>query len=241
MRDQLVFGAMQRYDPDGWGSAGIQNAEAEYNGTTVPPAIEEITINTEETTESDMKSNPFTFSPSDYKNGASFDTYCWSQSQKDLEVHVKLPSDLKAAKRLSVDIKPQFIKISGKLKPDQQIILEGNLIQRIKHNEAVWTIDHDTLIISCDKTKELWWERLFKGEPEIDTSKLDCERYIDELPEDSQVAIEKLRFQQLASDQKKQLQSPEQTKTMERLKIAWDAEGSPFKGQPFDPSIVQMS
>jgi len=34
---------------------------------------------------------------------------------------------------------------------------------------------------------------------------------------------------------------PEQTKTLERLKKAWDAEGSPFKGQPFDPSMVRMS
>ncbi|EDW83778.1 uncharacterized protein Dwil_GK13789 [Drosophila willistoni] len=241
MRDQLVFGALQRYDTDAWSSAGNQDAEVEDNGPTVPPAIEEITINTEETSESEMKSKHLSFSPSDCKNGACFDTYCWSQSQKDLEVYVKLPPDLKAAKQLSVDIKSHFIKVSGKFKPDQQIILEGNLSQRIKHNEAVWTIDQDTLIISCDKTKELWWDRLFEGQPEIDTTKLDCERYIDELPEDSQVAIEKLRVQQLASDQKKQLQSPEQTKTMERLKIAWDAEGSPFKGQPFDPSIVQMS
>lgn len=32
----------------------------------------------------------------------------------------------------------------------------------------------------------------------------------------------------------------EQIKQQEILRKAWDAEGSPFKGQPFDPNIVQF-
>lgn len=76
---------------------------------------------------------------------------------------------------------------------------------------------------------------MFENDDEIDIKKLDCERYIDELPEDSQLAIEKLRVQQMAADKQKdsalQPEDPEQK----------DAEGSPFKGQPFDPSVVRMS
>lgn len=99
--------------------------------------------------------------------------------------------------------------------------------------------------MSTDKAKERWWDRLFENDAEIDIKKLDTERYIDELPEDSQLAIEKLRVQQMAADKQResglQPEDPEQAKTLERLRKAWDAEGSPFKGQPFDPSVVRMS
>lgn len=101
------------------------------------------------------------------------------------------------------------------------------------------------LFLSADKVKERWWDRLFESDDEIDIKKLDCERYIDELPEDSQLAIEKLRVQQMAADQQQnralQADDSQQVKTLERLRKAWDADGSPFKGQPFDPSMVRMS
>lgn len=32
----------------------------------------------------------------------------------------------------------------------------------------------------------------------------------------------------------------EQRKQHEMLRKAWDAEGSPFKGSPFDPSAIQF-
>ncbi|XP_017076563.1 nudC domain-containing protein 3 [Drosophila eugracilis] len=255
MRDQILYGAMQRYDPD----CLLQTMTAEDgatgdDGAVAPPAIEEVTIESEDlisTKDTILNENPQpqktideqTFSASDYKNGAVFENHCWSQTLKDVELQVRLPKDLQAAKKLNILIKAQQIKVSSKLNT-QIIILEGNLSQRIKHNEAVWTIDQNRLIISCDKSKELWWERLFEGDPEIDAKKIDCERYIDELPEDTQATIEKLRFQQLAADKAQseiQSSNPEQNKTLDRLRSAWDAEGSPFKGQPFDPSIVRMS
>ncbi|XP_016951554.1 nudC domain-containing protein 3 [Drosophila biarmipes] len=255
MRDQILYGAMQRYDPDCvLQTMTAEGGALEDDGETAPPAIEEVVLESEDVSpmevespkknlESQKSNEEITFSPSDYKNGAVFDTHCWSQTLKDLEMHILLPKDLQAAKKLSILIKAQHIKVSSKQSPEI-IILEGNLSQRIKHNEAVWTIDQNRLIISCDKSKELWWERLFEGDPEIDPKKIECERYIDDLPEDTQATIEKLRVQQLAADKEQselQASNPEQAKTLERLRTAWDAEGSPFKGQPFDPSIVRMS
>lgn len=42
--------------------------------------------------------------------------------------------------------------------------------------------------------------------------------------------------------QRKQMGLPttEEEQQMEMLKKAWDAEGSPFKGQPFDPSKFNL-
>ncbi|KAH8351070.1 hypothetical protein KR084_002584 [Drosophila pseudotakahashii] len=252
MRDQILYGAMQRYDPDCW--LQTMTAEGGDDGETAPPAIEEVILESGDLLHKEAKGSKKNlpsqksneeamFSLSDYKNGALFETHCWSQTLKDVEMHVRLPKDLQAAKNLSILIQAQHIKVSSKQSPEI-VILEGNLSQRIKHNEAVWTIDQNQLLISCDKSKELWWERLFEGDPEIDAKKIECERYIDDLPEDTQATIEKLRVQQLTADKEQydiQKSNPEQAETLERLKTAWDAEGSPFKGQPFDPSIVRMS
>ncbi|KAH8369478.1 hypothetical protein KR009_012092 [Drosophila setifemur] len=247
MRDQILYGAMQRYDPDCWLQTMAPQDGAD--GELAPPAVEEVTVGSGESSEpafcptEQKPKTEGTFSHSDYKNGAVFATHCWSQTLKDVELQVNLPSDLQTAKKLNILIKAELVKVSSKVQPEK-IILEGNLSQRIKHNEAIWTIDHNRLIISCDKFKELWWERLFEGDPEIDAKQIDCERYIDDLPEDTQATIEKLRMQQIAADKAQnelQTSDPEQAKTMNRLRSAWDAEGSPFKGQPFDPSIVKMS
>ncbi|XP_016976566.2 nudC domain-containing protein 3 [Drosophila rhopaloa] len=254
MRDQILYGAMQRYDPDCW----LQTMTAEDgatgdDGETAPPAIEEVILASKEA-QKEVKSTirmvlqpkrkeETTFSPSDYKNGSVFETHCWSQTLKDMEIQVHLPKDLEAAKKLNILIKAQHIKVSSKLSPEV-VIVEGNLSERIKHNEAVWTIDQNRLLISCDKAKELWWERLFESDPKIDVKKIKCERYIDDLPEDTQATIEKLRVQQLEADKEQneiRTSNPEQVITMDRLRTAWDVEGSPFKGQPFDPSIVRMS
>ncbi|XP_034480819.1 nudC domain-containing protein 3 [Drosophila innubila] len=252
MRDQILYGAMQRYDPECWLQTMSAESGIDDSGINAPPAISEITVETDEQrlqakpAEADVSTSKTrrSFEPGDYKNGAAFEHHCWSQTLKDLELHVKLPGNLQSAKQLSIDIKAQQVKVCSKMDATQ-VILEGVLSQRIRHNDAVWSIENGTLLICCDKAKERWWDRLFEGDNEIDIKKLDCERYIDELPEDSQLAIEKLRVQQMTADQQQktalQTTDPEQNKTLERLKKAWDAEGSPFKGQPFDPSMVQMS
>ncbi|KAH8405300.1 hypothetical protein KR222_003156 [Zaprionus bogoriensis] len=252
IRDQILYGAMQRYDPDCWLQTMSAESGADETGTVAPPAVAEVTVQTEEQRTECRAAKPNgvagnierSFDASDYKNGAAFEKHCWSQTLKDLELHIRLPAGLQTAKQLSICIKAQQVKICSKAAPEQ-IILEGAFSQRIRHNEAVWSIEDGNLLICCDKAKERWWDRLFETDAEIDIKKLDCERYIDELPEDSQLAIEKLRVQQMAADQRQHNallpEDPEQAKTLERLRKAWDAEGSPFQGQPFDPSMVRMS
>ncbi|EDV96969.1 nudC domain-containing protein 3 isoform X2 [Drosophila grimshawi] len=246
MRDQILYGAMLRYDPECWLQTMTAESGISGSGEDAPPAIQEISVQTEENRSSTKSSKAIKipgFEPVDFKNGAAFEHHCWSQTLSDLEIHVQLPREIKTYKQLCIDIKAQQIKVSSRASPEH-VILEGLLSQRIKHTDALWSIEDGRLLISCDKAKERWWERLFDGDDDIDIKKLDCERYIDELPQDSQLAIEKLRVQQMTADQQQsslQATDPEQAKTLERLRIAWDAEGSPFKGQPFDPSVVRMS
>ncbi|XP_011207443.2 nudC domain-containing protein 3 [Bactrocera dorsalis] len=260
VREQILFGAMQRYDPD----CKLNNLAADSNendGLYAPPAIEEVEIETEEV---DMEQKAVTnlsettksceiitpknntrkvdFAANDYKNGACFAEYCWSQTLTEVELHVKLPADLQTAKSICIDIKPDRISVHSRNDPKNTVI-HGQISTRYKHNDAVWTITEGKLTISMDKGKEMWWERFFTSEDPIDTKKIDCERYIDDLPEDSQAAIQKLRVQQMEQDivNNGQEINDSEKNTMERLRMAWDAEGSPFKGQPFDPSVVKFS
>ena len=55
---------------------------------------------------------------------------------------------------------------------------------------------------------------------------------------ETQGAIRKIMFDQ----HQKRLGKPtsDEMKNEDMLRAAWDAEGSPFKGQPFDPSMVNM-
>ncbi|XP_011195872.1 nudC domain-containing protein 3 [Zeugodacus cucurbitae] len=259
VRERLLFGAMQRYDP----KCKLNNLTADSNendGLYAPPAIEEVEVETEEIpmeheeepnsvqTQNNVesitpKSNAknVDFAASDYKNGACFTVYCWSQTLAEVELHVKLPTDLQTAKLICIDIKRDRISVHSRKEP-KNVVVSGQVYGQFKHNDAVWTITEGKLTVSLDKGKEVWWEKFFTTEDTIDVKKIDCERYIDELPEDSQAAIQKLRVQQIEEDINKEQEISDCEKdTMERLRIAWNAEGSPFKGQPFDPSVVKFS
>ncbi|XP_054735060.1 nudC domain-containing protein 3 [Anastrepha obliqua] len=261
VREQILFGAMQRYDPE----CKLNNLVAEStedDGIYAPPAVEEVEVETEEmhtdlgkddnssqqskdlNTAAAPKLQGTDFAAADYKNGSCFKNYCWSQTLSEVELHVKLPSDLKSAKSISIDVKPDQISVQSRLNLND-ILVNGQISNRCKHNDAVWTITDGKLSISLDKTKEIWWEKFFTTEDPIDVKKIDCERYIDELPEDSQAAIHKLRTQQLEQDGMNTEQATtdidSKDSTLERLRTAWDAEGSPFRGQPFDPSVVKFS
>ncbi|KAL3238789.1 hypothetical protein MRX96_021820 [Rhipicephalus microplus] len=74
----------------------------------------------------------------------------------------------------------------------------------------------DHVLINLEKATELWWERLLVNEPKIN---IPCHR-------PNQAAGRK---------------TPQEEKVENLLREAWDKDGSPFKGQPFDPSIINMS
>ncbi len=49
--------------------------------------------------------------PADTYNGALRDTYAWSQTLKDVDIKVFVPSNVKTAKQLTVEIKPEYVKV----------------------------------------------------------------------------------------------------------------------------------
>lgn len=93
-------------------------------------------------------------------------------------------------------------------------------------------------LLRPDKKREIWWKRLFLEETEIDLGKVDPSRPMEDLPEETQANLERIRW----DEQQKMEGKPtsDQLQQIDMLKKAWDAEGSPFKGTSFDPSILQF-
>lgn len=101
------------------------------------------------------------------------------------------------------------------------------------------TVIKFVLLLFSDKSKEIWWKKLFDHEPDINVNKIDCSRPIDELSEETQMDLERIQW-----DEQQKLNgnlTSEQLQQQKMLRKAWDVEGSPFKGTPFDPSSVQFA
>ena len=101
---------------------------------------------------------------------------------------------------------------------------------------------------------ERWWENLLIDEKKINLKHIQPEKSMEELSQEEQMKIHQMMY-----DQRQKAMglptSEEQVelyvhlfsfnvclflkKYQEIMKQAWNAAGSPFKGQPYDPSIIQ--
>lgn len=149
-----------------------------------------------------------------------------------LDISILLPEHVYKAKQIKVQIELENITISEN-EDNPNIILSGKLSNKCKYADVVWAISGRKLHITLDKIKEIWWERLFETEPKLDTRNFSSTRNIDELPPESQAIIEKLRWEEEQKYNGRPL-----TEQEEILKKSWNVKGSPFAGQPFDPSLV---
>ncbi|KAI6659993.1 NudC domain-containing protein 3-like [Oopsacas minuta] len=174
----------------------------------------------------------------DTYNGGVTDTYRWSQTLTELDVLVDLPVVSKA-KDVTVIIQNTHLKVTVK-KPEGEIVLiEGDLPHKVLTDSSLWMVEGGVVHVSLDKAKERMWGHVFEGEEEIDLTKVDAIKEVSDLDTESHAAINRVMF-----DQHQKMQGKPQShelETYEMLEKAWDVEGSPFKGTPFDPSKVNLS
>ncbi|XP_073839190.1 nudC domain-containing protein 3 [Musca autumnalis] len=248
IKEEILLSCMQKYEKYN-DKAQTADNEEDY----VPPAIEEVEIASDEVqNDVDIKLNKevtngqlqhtqdkVTFSENEYKNGDKNDKYCWCQTLKDIELSILLPVGVKSGKHVKINLKSNHIAVNALL-PQEQELVSGETWGKYRHNDAVWTITDGKLVLSFDKTMEGWWDKLFVHESSIDIKKLETEMPIDAYPEEAQQQIEKIQTKM----SKQNLDDPSiplsRSEQLVRLQQAWNAENSPFKGQPFDPSMIQF-
>lgn len=168
-------------------------------------------------------------------NGAVTDKYYWSQSLSEVTVETAVDPDSKASD-LQVDITPTRLCVKSK----GRTVLEGKLHEKVAVEDTMWNLeDGCKVIISLQKHRETWWKCVLEGDPEIDTTKVESTRSMDEYDGETQGAIRKIMF-----DQNQKLQgkaTSDQIRTAEVMKDAWNQPGSPFRGTEFDPSMLNLS
>lgn len=162
--------------------------------------------------------------------------YKWSQSITDVTVQLTLDKPTRS-KELNVELK--YDKISIRRKENNSIIIEGNFYDNVKVDDSAWNIeDGRAIILNLEKAQENIWKSVIKGDEEIDATKVDNTKNLDEFDDETQGALRKIIYEQNRKAQG--LPTTEEEKQQDILKQAWNAEGSPFKGQPFDPSKLTL-
>uniref|UniRef100_A0A1I8FV55 CS domain-containing protein n=1 Tax=Macrostomum lignano TaxID=282301 RepID=A0A1I8FV55_9PLAT len=175
-------------------------------------------------------------------NGAARDGYSWSQSITELDIRVNVDRSLASkGSDVRVNVGRKSLRVdcrSGGGARDFSTVLDRQLSHEVRAEEAVWSlVPSDGVVqISLEKVQERWWDCCFTGEEKINTREIDCSRPMSDLDEEAQAKIDQMMFDQ----RQKQMGLPtsEEAKTLDLLRKAWDAEGSPFKGTPFDPSVI---
>ncbi|XP_045142271.1 nudC domain-containing protein 3 isoform X3 [Echinops telfairi] len=93
--------------------------------------------------------------------------------------------------------------------------------------------------VNLNKVGEYWWSAILEGEEPIDIDKINKERSMATVDDEEHAVLDRLTF-----DYHQKLQGKPQShelKVHEMLKKGWDAEGSPFRGQRFDPAMFNIS
>ncbi|XP_028318692.1 nudC domain-containing protein 3 [Gouania willdenowi] len=180
----------------------------------------------------------FQSEPDSY-NGAVRENYSWSQDFSDVEVRVFVPKTVLKGRQVSVSLQSSSVCVRVSDGAEQKTLMEGEFTHKINTENSLWSLEPgNCVVLSLNKASEVWWNAALKGEAEIDINKIHKERSMATVDEEEHAVLDRLTF-----DYHQKLQGKPQSHEMkvhDMLKKGWDAEGSPFKGQTFDPSMFDV-
>lgn len=129
-------------------------------------------------------------------NGGSTKHYKWTQTLQEVTLAMPLPTNPNTrAKDLHVQINPGHVHI--RQKSIDKILLEGELVERIRPDECTWSIESNVMLLTLDKMEKKWWDRIFKEEVEkIDLALVDKTHKISDYDEATQGMIRRIMFDQ---------------------------------------------
>ncbi|XP_043087369.1 nudC domain-containing protein 3 [Puntigrus tetrazona] len=178
-------------------------------------------------------------SNADSYNGAIRENYTWSQDFTDVEVRVHVQPNIVKGRQVSVDLQPGRVRVAVNEGGSQRVLMQGEFTHKINTESSLWSLEPGRcVLLSLSKTGEVWWSAVLKGEANIDVNQINRERSMATVDEEEHAVLDRLSF-----DYQQKLQGKPQSheiKVHEMLKKGWNAEGSPFKGQDFDPSMFNI-
>ncbi|XP_008809569.2 protein BOBBER 1-like [Phoenix dactylifera] len=128
-------------------------------------------------------------------NGLDLDKYSWTQTLQEVTVNIPVPQGTKS-RFVMCEIKKNHLKFGLKGQPP---IIDGDLYQSVKAEDCFWSIeDGKSISILLTKQNQMeWWKCLVKGDPEIDTQKVEPENSkLSDLDPETRQTVEKMMFDQ---------------------------------------------
>ncbi|KAL6127568.1 hypothetical protein ACLB2K_070933 [Fragaria x ananassa] len=128
-------------------------------------------------------------------NGLDMEKYSWTQSLQEVNIIIPVPAGTKS-RDIVYEAKKNRLKFGLKGQP---LIIDGELYQSIKPDDCLWSIEDQTAVsILLTKHNQLeWWKALLKGDPEIDTQKVEPEpSKLSDLDSETRQTVEKMMFDQ---------------------------------------------
>lgn len=176
----------------------------------------------------------------DSYNGAVRENYAWSQDYTDLELKVPVPGHVVKGRQVSVALSSSSIRVAVLEETGERVLVEGKFTHKVNTEGSVWSLEPGKcVLVSLSKAGEYWWSAALEGEEHIDIDRINKERSMATVDDEEHAVLDRLTF-----DYHQKLQGRPQShelKVHEMLKKGWDAEGSPFRGQRFDPAMFNIS
>ncbi|GLJ46623.1 hypothetical protein SUGI_0982380 [Cryptomeria japonica] len=128
-------------------------------------------------------------------NGADLENYSWTQTLSEVTITIPLPPGT-VRRFIICEIKKNSLKAGLK---GNNLILNGELSKSVKVDDCFWSIeDGKVLSILLTKQNQMeWWNCVVKGEPVINTQKVEPENSkLSDLDAETRQTVEKMMFDQ---------------------------------------------
>ncbi|KAL6606933.1 hypothetical protein ACP70R_042586 [Stipagrostis hirtigluma subsp. patula] len=128
-------------------------------------------------------------------NGLDLEKYSWTQQLPEVTITVPVPEGTKS-RFVVCEIKKDHLKVGLKGQPP---IIDGELYKPVKVDDCFWSIeDGKALSILLTKHNQMeWWKSVIKGDPEVDTQKVEPENSkLSDLDPETRQTVEKMMFDQ---------------------------------------------
>ncbi|XP_020593058.1 LOW QUALITY PROTEIN: protein BOBBER 1-like [Phalaenopsis equestris] len=130
-------------------------------------------------------------------NALDLKKYSWTQTLKEVNVNIKVSRGTKS-RFVICEIKKNHLKVGLKGQP-AIIDVSSDVFQSVKVDDCYWSIeDQEVISILLTKQNQMeWWKCVTKGEPEIDTQKVEPENSkLSDLDPETRQTVEKMMFDQ---------------------------------------------